>query len=249
VFKAAIRDLDYDEPIEPRTPPIIVFTDSPPSVLTIPGIYLTVTMAMTSLSIVLTVFVLQLHHVGPHQKPVPNWIKKLVIHYIARIVCMRSHIYSYYGCSLEEAEARQDDICLTSLMDNVEHKESNNCNGKLGHQNPLHPGSSSSGSDRGGHAPLRRQFSTGFGRSGSGRLAGSGAQPAHTRSVSYDRISSHLRILVSRHDDEDVYQDIVNEWRLVAHIMDRFLFWLFLFGSVVSSLCILVFKPMTKPPL
>ena len=74
--------------------------------------------------------------------------------------------------------------------------------------------------------------------------------PAHpdNRSVGYDNISKHLKVLVSRHDDEDEFQDIINEWRLVAHIMDRFLFWLFLIGSFLSSISILVFLPMTKPP-
>ncbi len=72
---------------------------------------------------------------------------------------------------------------------------------------------------------------------------------AESRNVTYDKISKHLKILISKHDSEDEYQDIINEWRLVAHIMDRFLFWLFLIGSFLSSLTILVFKPMTKPPI
>ena len=198
---------------------------------------------MTSLSIVLTVFVLQLHHVGPHQKPVPRWIKKLVIHWIARLLCMRSHISSYYGCTLEEAEAKRDEMCLTSFIDNMEYKDSNNCNGRI-NQNILHPGTSKM--DRREHTPLRRQFSGAF--TSSGGFCGPGGQTTRGGG-GYDRISNHLKLLVSRHDDEDEYQDIVNEWRLVAHIMDRFLFWLFLIGSVMSSVSILVLQPMTKPPL
>ena len=69
------------------------------------------------------------------------------------------------------------------------------------------------------------------------------------RNLTYDKISKHLKILVSRHDSEDDFQDIINEWRLVAHIMDRFLFWLFLIGAVLSSVTILVLKPMLKPPI
>ncbi|GFR62847.1 neuronal acetylcholine receptor subunit alpha-10 [Elysia marginata] len=60
------------------------------------GIYLTVTMGMTSLSIILTVFVLQLHHVGPHKRPVPDWLRTLVCNVFARAVCMSkdSHPFS-----------------------------------------------------------------------------------------------------------------------------------------------------------
>ena len=183
------------------------------------GIYLTVTMAMTSLSIVLTVFVLQLHHVGPHQKPVPNWIRKVVVDYIARLICMRNHLSSYYGYSREDLSNRRDEMCLTSFMDTMDLKESNNCNGRL-NQSPLHRHS--------GPADTMRDPRSG---------------------ISYDKISNHLKILVSKHDSEDDYQDIVNEWRLVAHIMDRFLFWLFLLAATLSSVSILVFRPMTKPSL
>ena len=169
-----------------------------------PGIYLTVTMAMTSLSIVLTVFVLQLHHVGPDTKPVPLWIRKVVLHLIARMMCMSAHVDGYYRYQ----ETRKDEMCMTSFMDSVDFRDSNNCNGRL-QSNP----------------------------------------PSSDRNVTYDRISRHLKILVSKHDGEEDHQDIVNEWRLVAHVMDRFLFWLFLIGSFFSSLVILVFKPMMKPHL
>ena len=191
-------------------------------------------MAMTSLSIVLTVFVLQLHHVGPHQKPVPNWIRKVVIDYISKILCMRSHLASYYGYDYKDCKERmtlgtttscnrREEMCLTSFMENIDYKESNNCNGRL-NQSPLH---------------LSR---------GPGGLDHDGKNNAKG-GVKYDRISKHLKILVSKHDSEDEYQDIINEWRLVAHIMDRFLFWLFLIGSILSSVSILVFRPMSKPAL
>ena len=223
------------------------------------GIYLTVTMAMTSLSIVLTVFVLQLHHVGPHQKAVPGWIKQIVIRYIARILCMRSHIASYYGCTLEEAEAKRNEMCLTSFIDNMDYKDLNNCNGRLT-QNHLYtgmPGSSHVVDNKYERIPYNPHQAHQYARTYQlGPNVPSPGPGGHTSrgggnngALSYDKISNHLKILVSKYDNEDEYQDIMNEWRLVAHIMDRFLFWLFLIGSVLSSVSILVFQPMTKPPL
>ncbi len=209
-------------------------------------------MAMTSLSIVLTVFVLQLHHVGPSTKPVPRWIRVVVISTISRIICMRSSNTNYYQYDKREREEltrsgslrrsgsfrssireragrnqgpmtgarrRTDEICLTSFIDNLDMLKDTNCNGRLGQSDPMYPSSMDT------------------------------AAEAESRNVTYDKISKHLKILVSKHDSEDEYQDIINEWRLVAHIMDRFLFWLFLIGSFLSSMSILVFKPMTKPPI
>ena len=190
------------------------------------GIYLTVTMAMTSLSIVLTVFVLQLHHVGPNQKPAPAWIKNSVIKVIAPLLCMKSYVDNHYNNT--SAAKASDDMTMTSFSDYVDY---NNCNGKASypphHQSHLHPLLSHSPSTR-RHRPPRADYLS-------------------DDQFSYDQISNHLKILVSKHDGEDEFQDIINEWRLIAHIMDRFLFWIFLVGSFLSSLVILVLLPMTKP--
>ncbi|CAH8552995.1 unnamed protein product [Schistosoma turkestanicum] len=54
------------------------------------GVYLTVTMAMTSLSIILTVLVLHLHHTGSNRQPVPKYVRKIFFHYIAKILCLNN---------------------------------------------------------------------------------------------------------------------------------------------------------------
>lgn len=43
-----------------------------------PGIYLTISMTVTSVSVVFTVWVLKLHHCGPHQAPMPVWLQRFV---------------------------------------------------------------------------------------------------------------------------------------------------------------------------
>lgn len=43
-------------------------------------------MAITTLSMVLTVFVLNLHYIT--DRPVPSWIKRLILVYLARLLCM-----------------------------------------------------------------------------------------------------------------------------------------------------------------
>lgn len=39
------------------------------------GIYLTAVMAITSISVIVTVVVLNLHYLGPRIRPVPSWLK------------------------------------------------------------------------------------------------------------------------------------------------------------------------------
>ena len=74
------------------------------------------------------------------------------------------------------------------------------------------------------------------------------------RSISYqfsprkynDLVQHHL-VKIVRHDEDVDREDVVTEWRVVAHIMDRLFFWLFLFLAIVSSVVILIIKPLNKP--
>jgi Neurotransmitter-gated ion-channel transmembrane region len=42
------------------------------------GVYLTIVMAMTSVSVIMTVFVLNLHYRGPDDRPVPGWLRRIL---------------------------------------------------------------------------------------------------------------------------------------------------------------------------
>ncbi|GFS20108.1 neuronal acetylcholine receptor subunit alpha-2 [Elysia marginata] len=45
------------------------------------SIYLTIVMCLTSVSVIMTVFVLNLHHRGPTKQPVPIWLRRLFLGY------------------------------------------------------------------------------------------------------------------------------------------------------------------------
>jgi len=76
-------------------------------------------------------------------------------------------------------------------------------------------------------------------------------------------VRGHLKIVVSKHqrtrgsssdrddddDDDDDSSSIADEWKLIAAVMDRLLFVLFLFVSSVSSFVILVVRPLMKPSI
>lgn len=165
-------------------------------------------MGMTSLSIILVVFVLQLHHVSPHQRPVPKWLRFICVELLARMMCMRtSQLPVPYS-----RDFRRDDMYLTTFFENV---DGNNCNGNLP-QNT--------------HNYHQKLVDV-------------------EREATHKRITKHLKVLVEKQDFEDHHQDIVHEWRFVALVMDRILFWVFLLASLISSVVILVIEPMRKPPV
>ncbi|XP_057206554.1 LOW QUALITY PROTEIN: neuronal acetylcholine receptor subunit alpha-10a [Triplophysa rosa] len=49
------------------------------------GKYYIATMTMINASTALTIFIMNIHHCGPEAKPVPNWAKKFILQYLARI--------------------------------------------------------------------------------------------------------------------------------------------------------------------
>ena len=55
----------------------------------VPVIYLTATMTLGTISICLTVLVLNVHHRGA-RTPVPKWLQKLCLVYTARLLCVRT---------------------------------------------------------------------------------------------------------------------------------------------------------------
>ncbi|KAL3865574.1 hypothetical protein ACJMK2_042949 [Sinanodonta woodiana] len=54
------------------------------------GIYLTTTMSLTSLSVILAVTTSNINHRGLKEQHIPNWIKKLLL-CLAKVFCMRLH--------------------------------------------------------------------------------------------------------------------------------------------------------------
>lgn len=65
------------------------------------------------------------------------------------------------------------------------------------------------------------------------------------------RKGGQMEIVVSQQSsdcqEEQDQHDITDEWRLVAIVIDRFLFWIFLIVSTISTSYILLYRPLAKP--
>lgn len=53
------------------------------------GLYLTAVMTLTSCSVILTVMILNFHHRGPFNKPVPKWVRLLILNKLRMLLCMK----------------------------------------------------------------------------------------------------------------------------------------------------------------
>ena len=76
------------------------------------GIYLTCTMAITTLSMVLTVLVLNLNSI--HERPVPNWMQVLVFQYLSPLFCKGRYV------SATSDDDADDVTCALPMRDTAE---------------------------------------------------------------------------------------------------------------------------------
>ncbi|CAH8866659.1 unnamed protein product [Trichobilharzia szidati] len=60
-------------------------------------------------------------------------------------------------------------------------------------------------------------------------------------------IQIYLHNLYEKQSEEEYISDIINEWRILALIVDRMLFWLFLTVASIATIVILLIMPLFKP--
>ena len=64
--------------------------------------------------------------------------------------------------------------------------------------------------------------------------------------ASHDQMLTALRRIVARYDSDDSAEHLLNEWRRLAVVVDRILFWIFLVATVGSTVLILVVIPLAR---
>ncbi|KAG8185244.1 hypothetical protein JTE90_002770 [Oedothorax gibbosus] len=206
------------------------------------GIYLTVVMAITSISVVVTVVVLNFHYRGPSRKEVPQYLRELILQRFASCNCFGSSSKSAarrnYDAGIHVPPSfKGDSFRLTIDSLHEELKDMNpdlTCNESPGAMNI---GSDLTTSKRRSHTvPVSKSHVN-------------GASPGSVGSSS-TRIQAEilraLQYLLHRQELEDHRVRVVNEWRQIALAFDRILFWIFFVVTVVSSLSFLVIVPLHR---
>jgi hypothetical protein len=60
---------------------------------------------------------------------------------------------------------------------------------------------------------------------------------------------TRLREMLVREDEKEASEALCREWQEAAEVIDRFLFWVFVLGTVLCSVTSLVLLPLMKAPL
>ena len=214
-------------------------------------------MAVTSVSVILTVFVLKLHHCAPNQKRVPSWVRHYVLGFLARIVrcsCVSAKVQYIQARKTRKRTSDNgfnDTEASTKLINDVESLTRNhlkidtisgsfkrNCNHTSSFINDIRDSKmnldvrDNSMSNRSSFTEEDLNLNT--------------RKDTCIRKGSMDEILKYLKFMVAKSDAEDAATDIADEWKQVALVVDRLFFWLFLLLTIFSTIILLVIVPAFK---
>ncbi|XP_780864.3 neuronal acetylcholine receptor subunit beta-2 [Strongylocentrotus purpuratus] len=203
----------------------------PPSgAVPIIAIYYAVTMVMVSLSLAMSVVVLNLHHRGPETSPVPLWLRKIVLGRVGKVVLMRKTSFNqeiYY-------RSRKSQQCQGTRL--LNHYEMDSYDGNYWEEHRDVAESNSNG----GSTRLDRND----------RHTRPCSQPVttHSRSSSNSMRMREINLLRKIHDDfrylketqkrKEHEQKCHNEWKQVALVVDRIFMFIYLIGMIATILII-----------
>lgn len=208
------------------------------------GIYLTCTMAITTLSMVLTVMVLNLHSIS--EKPVPRWMKILILHYLAKLFCRCDYIAD--DPTTENNNKRNNRDPATKYQKMNKKTTSNNVHQQNRHSVlSLHQLGEESDAEQvpiislnGGVSPTAVNGDplmehTGFMYMKNHKI---------TTSLKYKRPVSRHSLMADSETSSSNKPDYSKDWQKLAEIVDRLFFWIFLIAIFAISL--LLFHPLAK---
>jgi hypothetical protein len=196
-----------------------------------------VIMILTSISVAMCVFVLNLHRFGQRGVQVPPWLNRLITRYLARLVGM-TYIIKHH-------QRKQRSMATVSSSTNDRDMEESR---PLKIQcEDLHSRYKLLQVDGGGFYILAREGEqTSLEKDDKDelndlhRVKDKGGILKPMKAILVENANDLREISKSEKENEIMWQDI-------ADIIDRFFFWLCFITMTTSTLCILVIMPLTKP--
>lgn len=201
------------------------------------GIYLTIVMSLTSLSVIMTVFVLNLHHRGPSKQAVPVWLRNIFLGRMARWLCLPGGEPTYRDYYSGDTAQFLRKVSLKMTIENMAQEL----------KDDLENGVADTLLDQSGlpFSNEKQESRTNSTLSNDHYRRTNNKNPRNV-SKTNEEILRALKRLIEKHDREDHEYEIIQEWRKVAQVVDRILFWIFLTGTLVSTLTVLVIAPLTR---
>ncbi|XP_072023690.1 neuronal acetylcholine receptor subunit alpha-9-like isoform X1 [Amphiura filiformis] len=204
---------------------LLLIAESMPPSSDVPviGQYYAGTMLLVSISIMLTVIVLNLHHRGPQCKPVPQWVRRYVLGSVAKVLRVPRHnTLSKRSRMLLKMHREEAESLMEMAQSHINPNESpimaiNNMS-----RNAVRNNKSSSDQEK-------------------TRCCG------HIQADLMRRMLDHLRYLREHFEGIDNSEKVRNEWKMVAQVVDRIFLILYVMGSVSTLLIIVLgMKQPTK---
>ncbi|GIX87186.1 uncharacterized protein CEXT_745031 [Caerostris extrusa] len=196
-------------------------------------------MAITSISVVVTVVVLNFHYRGPQkggaflpQGTLPQEVRLLLLLQLTQEG--QAHKLRGRGTPALRFQGGSFRLTIDSL-----HDELKEMNSDLACNEPIVCSSGHNVNDNKRRVPSSKSQVNGSSPGG-----GSGAGSSGTRIQA--EILRTLQYLLYRQEQEDYRIRVVDEWRQMALVIDRILFWIFFVVTLVSSLSFLVIVPLHR---
>lgn len=186
----------------------------------------------------MTVFVLNLHHRGPSRNAVPAWIRGILLGPIQSILCVGKNDRIPTG---RQGSRFLRTMSLRATLENIAQELQNEAQLKNG---VMADTIVTDGQGTTLHNETRCDVRLLPNDNHQRPRRGIQVKNLHTKS--HEEIVRNLQSILDKHEKEDRDYEIIQEWRKVAQVVDRILFWIFLFGTLSSTLIILVITPAVK---
>lgn len=192
-------------------------------------------MLLVSISVVLTIIVLNLHHGGPYIRPVPNWMRRIILFKLARLLRIDSN--AVYSRKRKKVGIVDED------NKTVNETQRNNRSRFLGENDEFDMMEITKLAylDCPDSPLLSMHRMNGDARGGSRKGS---SKPEQTPSLSEDtillrRLLTQLLFFRERTERSDVTETFLTEWKQVAVVVDRVFMIFYLLLSAATILIII----------
>ncbi|CAF0965198.1 unnamed protein product [Rotaria sordida] len=230
------------------------------------SLYLTAVMAMTSVSVMMTVLVLNLHYRGPKKNEIPFWLQQLLSISLANVVrtmrrTKRFKIHRNKGelrprISFPDKNKIQNTTDCSAvngiLLSYMTINETNNKTPITTDPNSIELDNYDVQEQQNPPSPQKQQLEENKYKRSTHLLP----EEIHlkdrliSRSSSiatiHDDIQDTLQILLHKQKELEHDQKITNDWRVIATKIDKVLFCIFLLLTIISTLGLLVVVPIFR---
>uniref|UniRef100_A0A8R1Y907 Uncharacterized protein n=1 Tax=Onchocerca volvulus TaxID=6282 RepID=A0A8R1Y907_ONCVO len=183
------------------------------------GIYLTIVMLLTSISVIMTVMVLNFYYRGPLDRPVPEWVRMLVLQKLRHFLKMNLQYPISNRDDLFVSNGQPRKICSREITGLKSPRRS--IRNQLEDQLLWWPETEFVNVD--------------------GRLTARKTK----RNIDLQLCSYKiLQTFLKRQETNELHQILASEWRQVAYVIDRLLFWIFFVCTVIITVILLVIIPI-----